>query len=292
MKAILVLFIFLTVLIFSFRSFAIDPGTATGTLKVDGDAVTLTHAYAHLHDNAEGWLDNNQEMRILVSDREVPLDALSGLNPFFTLSAMVRKGSVRGVLIRFDPAKPKSILATVLYPAKDEKYSLANKTISDSEKSPLENLLISELRVSASVNQSSEGNAELGWPAESYSFKFSAPLFKEPAVTATLKDKQALESPQVKAILSRAAAMSKCDIEKTRQYSTKRFMREIEEFMSHSQEEAKNMMRESGKEIEKSVKKGKLRLIVRGDRASLMVDAKDGKSMYGLIKKDGNWIVD
>jgi hypothetical protein len=78
MRTILVLFIFLAELIFSFGSFAIDPGTATGTLNVDGDAVTLTHAYAHLHDNAEGWLDYKKEMRILVSDREVALDALSG----------------------------------------------------------------------------------------------------------------------------------------------------------------------------------------------------------------------
>ena len=292
MKTILVLFIFLTVLIFSFRSFAIDPGTATGTLKVDSDVVTLTHAYAHFHDNAEGWLDFNKEMRILVSDREVDQDALSGLNPFFTLSAMVRQGSVRGVLIRFDPAKPKSILVTVLYPPKDQRDALANKIVSDSEKSPLEKLLISEVRVSAAVNRSNEGNAELGWPSENYSFKFSAPLFKEPAVTATLKGKQALDSPQVKAILAKAAAMIKGDLEKIRHYSTERFIRELDNRISQSQEEAQNMMRESGKDIEQTVNKGKLRLIVRGDRASLTVEAKDGNTMFRLIKKDGNWIVD
>jgi hypothetical protein len=292
MKTILSAFMFLSGVIFSSGSFAIDAGTASGTLQADGDVVTLSHAYAQLHDNAEGWLDFNKEMRILVSDREVDQDTLAGLNPFFTLSAMVRQGSVRGVLIRFDPAKPKSILVTVLYPPKDQRNSLANRTISDSERSPLENLHISELRVSASVNRSSEGNAELGWLAESYSFRFSAPLFREAAVTATLKERQALNSPQVKAILARAAALQKCDIEKTKQYSTERFIREIEDFMAQSQEEARKMMRESGKDIEQSVKKGKLRLIVRGNRASLIVDAKDGKSMFGLIKKDGNWIVD
>lgn len=292
MKTILVNFIFLAELVFSSGAFAIDPGTASGTLKVDGDVVALSHAYAHLHDNAEGWLDNKKEMRILVTDREVAEDALAGLNPFFTLSAMVRQGPLRGVLIRFDPAKPKSIQVTVLYPPKDQRNSLANKTISDSEKSPLENLLISELRVSASVNRSGEGNAELGWPAESYSFRFSAPLFREPAVSAILKDKQALNSPQVKAVLARAAAFIKGDLEKTRQLSTERSSREIENFLAQSKEEALKMMRDSGKEIEQAVKKGKLRLIVRGDRASLMVDAKDGNSMYGLIRKDGKWLVD
>jgi hypothetical protein len=292
MKTILSAIIVLAGLIFSSVSFAIDPGIASGTLQVDGDVVTLSHAYAHLHDNAEGWMDFKNEMRILVSEREVDQDAIAGLNPFFTLSAMVRHGSVRGVLIRFDPAKPKSILVTVLYPPKDQRNSLANRTISDSANSPLENLHISELRVSASVSRSSEGNAELGWPSESYSFKFSAPLFREAAVTAILKDRQALESPQVKALLARAAALKKSDIEKTRQYSTERFIREIEEFMAQSQEEGRKMMRESGRDIEQSVKKGKLRLIVRGDRAALMVDAKDGNSMFRLIKKDGKWIVD
>jgi hypothetical protein len=292
MKAILVSFIFLAGVLFSSGSLAIDPGTASGTLKVDGDVVTLSHSYAHLHDNAEGWLEYKKEMRILVTDREVVEEALAGLNPVFTLSAMVMQGSVRGVLIRFDPAKPKSILVTVLYPPKDQRNSLANRTMSDSEKSPLENLLISELRVSATVSHSSEGNTELGWPAESYSFRFSAPLFKEPAVTATLKGRQALNSLQVKTVLARATAFIKGDMEKARQLSTERSFREIENFMVQSKEEAKKMMRDSGKEIEQSVKKGKLLLIVRGDHASLMIDGKDGRSMFGLLRKDGNWQVD
>jgi hypothetical protein len=238
MKSILTAFLSLAEMIFAPGAFAIDPGTASGTLKVDGDAITLTNAYAHFHDNAEGWLDNKKEMRILVTDREVSEDALAGLNPFFTLSAMVRQGSLRGVLIRFDPAKAKSILVTVLYPPKDQSHALANKTISDSEKSPLAKLLISELRVSASVNQGNEGNADLGWPAESYSFRFSAPLFREPAVTGTLKNKQALNSPQAKAILAKAAAFIKGDLEKTRQLSTERSFREIENFMAQFKEEA------------------------------------------------------
>ena len=274
-------------------SFAIDPGTATGTLKIDNDSVTLTHAYAHLHDNAEGWLDTPKEMRILAADREVDQEALSGMNPFFTLSYMVRQGSVRGVLLRFDPGKPNTIIATVLYPPKDQKYALTNKKLSDREKSPLKKLIISDVRVSASLNQSTDGNQELGWPAVSYNFSFSAPLFKEPAVTATMKGKQALNSPQAKAVLAKAAAMAKGDLDKVKQLSTERMIRQIDMSMSQmSQEEAKNMMRESGLETERSVKKGKLRLIVRGDRASLIVEEKDGNVMFGFIRGNGNWIVD
>ena len=292
MKTRLVAFILLTELIFSLRSFAIDQGTASGTLKIDNETVTLTHAYAHLHDNAEGWLDNKKEMRILISDREIPQEALSGLNLFFNISSMVKQGLVRGVMIRFDPAKPASVQMTALHSPIDTRYSLPNKTISDSENHPLKNLSISEMRVSATVIQSNEGNADLGWPSENFRFKFSAPLFKEPPVTATLKNKQALKSPQVKVILGRAAALIKGDLEKARQYSTERYNRYVENLMLQSQEDVKNMMRENGKVIEQSLTKGTLRLVVRGDSATLIVKAKDGKTMFGLIRKNGDWLVD
>jgi len=292
MKFTLATMLVLVVLVFPGGSCAVDAGSVTGTLTVGSDVVTLKHAYAHLHDNAEEWLDSRKEMRILVSDRDVPQQALSGLNPFFTLSAMVRDGAVRGVLIRFDPAKPNSILVTVLYPPKDENSALGNRTISDSGKSPLENLKISDLRVGASVNQSNEGNSEFGWPSENYSFTFSAPLFREPPVTAILKDRQALSSPQVKAVLAKAEAMKRGDFEAVRKYSTKRSAREMEKFLSQAKEEAGNMMRESGREGEQSVKNGRLRLTVRGDRATLVVDAKGGRSMFGLVKTDGQWLVE
>jgi hypothetical protein len=292
MKNFPVLLVFLVVVFTSSISSAIDPGSATGTLTVDGDRITLNHAYAHLHDNAEGWLDTGKEMRILVSDREIPREAISGLSPFFGLSEMVSEGAVRGVLLRFDPAKPKSVLVTVLYQSKEEGYSLANRTISDSEKSPLEDLLISELRVSASVNHSSPGNSDLGWPSESYSFKFSAPLFREPPVTAILRGKAALKSPQIKVVLAKAEAMKKGDLETARKYTSERSNRETDRIFAQSAGEAINMMREAGEDLEQSVVKGKLKLIVRGERASLVVDTGDGKTLYGLVRKDGRWLVD
>ena len=60
---------------------AIDPGRVQGTLQVNGQAITLTQAYAHLHDNAEGLLDRPRELRLLLTDREVPQESLSGLAP-------------------------------------------------------------------------------------------------------------------------------------------------------------------------------------------------------------------
>lgn len=282
----------LAVFCFPLISLAIDPGTASGTLTVDSTVVSLTHSYAHLHDNAEDGPKSKKELRILVADRAVPQEAIAGLNPFFTLSAMVRKGTVRGVLVRCDPANPKEIVATVLFPQKEERYSLGNKTISQSDRSPLDKLVITDLRVSAAMEQSSDGNPEQGWPSEKYVFSFSAPLFKEPAVTATLNGKQALNSPQVKAVLAKTAAMAKGDYAAVKSVSTERSIEEMDRFMSSDKEGSVTMMTEAGKQMGQAVKKYPLTLIVRGDRATLLIKQKDGRSMIGLVKKNGVWLVD
>jgi len=282
----------LAVICFPLLSLAIDQGTASGTLTVDATVVNLSHSYAHLHDNAEDGPRSKREMRILVADRAVPQETIAGLNPFFTLSSLVRKGAVRGVLLRFDPANSKEVIATVLFPQKEERYSLGNRTISQSDRSPLDQLVITDLRVSAAVEQSSEGNPEQGWPSEKYVFSFSAPLFREPAVTATLKGKQALNSPQVKVVLAKTAAMAKGDYAAVKSVSTERSIEEMDGFMSQDRAESIKMMAEAGKQMGLEVKKAPLTLIVRGDRATLLIKQKDGRSQIGLVKKNGVWLVD
>lgn len=282
----------LAVICFPLLSFAIDQGTASGTLTVDATIVNLSHSYAHLHDNAEDGPRSKKEMRILVADRVVPQEAIAGQNPFFTLSSLVRKGAVRGVLLRFDPANPKEVIATVLFPQKEERYSLGNRTISQSDRSPLDQLVITEQRVSAAMEQSSEGNPEQGWPSERYAFRFSAPLFKEPAVTATLNGKQALNSPQVKAVLAKTAAMAKGDYAAVKSVSTERSIEEMNGFMAQDRAESIKMMAEAGKQMGLEVKKSPLTLIVRGDRATLLIKQQDGRSQIGLVKKNGVWLVD
>lgn len=271
------------------RALAIDPGTVTGTLTINQDAIVLKHAYAHLHDNTEGWLDTPREMRILLADRQVPQESLAGLNVFFTLSEMLKQDKLRGILLRFDPAAPNSILITILYPPKDPQESLANKTLSYGDRSPIDRLVISDLRVGGAIKQHSEGNKELDWPAEDYSAIFSAPLFKELPVTADLSGKKALQAPQVVALLAKCAAMAKGDLKKVRQYSTARSNREADTYLAQAGEEAIPMLRQMAVEQEQSIKKGPLRLIVRGDKATLIVGAADGKSMLGFVKEGGIW---
>ena len=85
---------------------AIDPGRVQGTLQVNGQAITLTQAYAHLHDNAERLLDRPRELRLLLTDREVPQEALAGLAPLTALEPLARAGRLQGLLLRLDPKDP------------------------------------------------------------------------------------------------------------------------------------------------------------------------------------------
>lgn len=289
----MLLFISLTLCIsLPVRALAIDPGTVSGTLTVDKDAVVLKHAYAHLHDNAEGWLDRAREMRILLTDRQVPREALAGLNVFFTLSEMLKQGKLRGVLLRFDPAAPDSIVITNLYPPRDPNESLANKTLSYGDRSPIDKLEITDQRVAGAFKMHTDGNRELGWPEEDYALSFSAPLFKEPAVTSDLSGEKALKSPQVVALLTKCAAMAKGDMKKARQYSTDRSNLETDAYLVQAGAEALPMIRQMAREQEKTVRKGPIRLVERGDRATLIVDAADGKSLMGFVKEGGRWKTD
>lgn len=271
---------------------AIDPGTASGTVTFDKDVIQLKYAYAHLHDNAEGWLDTATEMRILVTDRQVPQEALAGLNAFTTLSEMLQQDKLRGVLLRFDPAAPNSILITNLTPPKDPNESLANKSLSYGDRSPIDNLRITGQRVSGAFKLHTDANRDMGWALEDYSLTFSAPLFKEPAITSDVSGNMALKSPQVAALLAKCAAMAADDVKKARQYATDRSNREADTYLAQAGEEGIAMFRQMAAELEKTVKNGPLRLVVRGTRATLIIAAPDGKSLTGFVLQDGTWKTD
>ena len=290
MRKIIIWLFFLSVMLSS-RTWAIDPGTATGTLTVGADSVKLVFSHAHLHDNAEGWLDRPKEMRILLADREVPETSLAGLNVFMTLSEMVRQGKIRGVLLRLDPAKPNAIVATVLYPPKNPQQALANETLSYSNKSPFDKLQISAVRVGGAIAHHTDGNADFDWPTVDYTADFSAPLFNEPAVTASLTGKQALDSVQVKAVLAKAKALAKGDLKVAQQYSTRRSNLQTEALTAQLGDEAVKMAKQMGAEMEKELKQGQVRLVVRGSTAALIL-GKKGTSMYSIVLEGDSWKVD
>lgn len=180
-------------------AFAIDPGTASGRYKDDDFDVAFSHAIALDIDNTEGLLDTPRELRVLLTDRPLPVSVLYG-QAFPPVWQMALQGEVRGVLLRFDPANREGVVITVL--AKPEPgYSLSNTTLSDSsgiwarlEASPTR--VVGELKPDAS---------------EKTQFSFSAPVFTNP-VEADLKGPAAGASEPVRVLVARLEAMGRGDL--------------------------------------------------------------------------------
>src|SRR5690349_15904489 len=82
---------------------AIDAGTASGRYKDDEFDVAFSHAVALELDNAEGLLDSPKQIRVLLTDKEMPVSALYG-QAFPPIWRMAQDGQVKGLYLRIDPA--------------------------------------------------------------------------------------------------------------------------------------------------------------------------------------------
>lgn len=156
---------------------AIDVGMAEGSLQVDGVTVPLTHAFAHLHDNAERLLRHPRELRILLADRDVPQEALAGI-ALVPLLRMAREGRVRGLLLQLDADQPGHGVVTLLRPSVDPDQPVVVQKVAVAH-----NRVIGELEYGGRV-------------------RFSAPLFSERRITADLRGQAALGSAQARGLRS------------------------------------------------------------------------------------------
>src|SRR5215475_1264855 len=94
---------------------AVNPGIVHGTLRVNEKNITLRHAYAHLHDNAEGLLEETERFRVLFTDREVPPNALDGI-AFLPVMELAKQGRVQGLMFEMAPDDPDHVVMTLLLP--------------------------------------------------------------------------------------------------------------------------------------------------------------------------------
>lgn len=60
-------------------AWAIDPGVSSGRYQRDDELVTFSHAVALSMDNVEDPSPRTKEMRVLLSDRDIPVSAIIGL---------------------------------------------------------------------------------------------------------------------------------------------------------------------------------------------------------------------
>jgi hypothetical protein len=179
---------------------ALDPGTAAGKFDREGVSLAFTHAVALLQDNAEGVLEHPRQLRVLLTDREVPPSVLHGL-VFPPVRAMARKGEVRGVLLEFDPGDRTSLQVTVLAKPDDPDAFLPNVSLSNST-GLWTRLEVSDTRVAGELKPDDDGQLAAS---------FSAPVFTDP-VQSDLKGPAAAASEPVKVLVARAEALAKGDL--------------------------------------------------------------------------------
>jgi len=280
-----VMFFSMMFFIAPFGAFALDPGSAKGSLTVNGKAIQINNSYALLHDNAEKVLDNPKELRILLIDRDVNESTLQGL-VFLEVEQMAREGKVQGILLRLNPANPNKFIITYLYPPSRPGAFLITKTISTTGTDAFKKFKIANGRI---IGELEDHDTKLGDDPDSLKFdisvKFDVPMFNEPAITADIKGKEAQNSPQAILLRKKADAMTKGDMKALQKLSSAKANKTAETFLSQAGPEAVAYMKEGGAEMKQLVKKIS-RLVVRGDRAVMLFD---GKQWANFVKEDGEW---
>jgi hypothetical protein len=262
---------------------AFNPGSVEGSLRINDSEVRLKWAYARLHDNAEGVLDRSKKLRILLTDREVPADALDGI-VFLPVEEMAKQGTVQGLLLELDPKNPGEMVVTLLYPPSDPGYSLVTQTIS------LTRVAAGWSLDSSHVSGTVEHHDDAEWdfpdiPRLSYMLQFNAPLSHEPRVTEDLKKNKAVNSPQVKVLAAKADALIKGDFVAVQELCSERAQRHNDVIFAQRTDETEALAKEAGTRMKKSLKKVQ-RVVVRGNRAVVIFS---GKEWATLVLENGEW---
>jgi hypothetical protein len=248
---------------------ALDLGAASGRYAHDNVRIEVSHAIALMQDNTEGLLDHGPQMRVLLSDRDAPIQALYGI-AFPPVRAMARQGGLRGLLLEFDPADRTSLRITVLAKPDDPTEFAPSLSLSNS------NGLWRRLTVDAAHV---EGEFQSG-DDPGLAFSFSAPVSTDP-VTADLKGAAALSSEQVRVLNARAQALGRGDLPAALALTSHQAADQLKAIPPAQLKQASASMPELIKAL-----KGVKRVVVR--KASAVAMMPDGAFM-SLVFEDGGW---
>jgi hypothetical protein len=266
-------------------AYAIDPGKVQGMLMINKEPVDLKEAYAHYHDNAEGLLDRPKEIRIVLTDRQIPQESLRGI-AFLPVTALAKEGQVKGLLLQFDPGDRSKMIVTLLNRPARLGSSLMTLSLIDTEQPLLKRLIITKTRVEGEVEYAEKRQTEgEDLPNLSYSVKFSAPLFYELPVTADLKGRQAQDSPQIKVLREKISALKKGDFETVKKVSSDKANQRNAAFMEQMGDNAKVFGKEAAADLEKSLKTLK-RIVVRGGGAIAICS---DKTWFTFVMEGSKW---
>ena len=247
-----------------------------GTFTADGKDVPFRHIKALLHDNAEGLLSSPTQLRLLITDVEVPIDSLYGLY-FLPAGDLGRQGKAKVLLLQFDPSNYSDVDMTILLPE-------GIQTVTNRLK--IKDLKMTRERVSGEFEYADTDGPPLGiLPVIKFGFRFDTVLHYPPAITEDLRGRAALTSPQLKAIKVFADTLSRGDFKKLRSLSSDRANRKAQEDLARRGDDARRLYIRSGADLVKLAPKVK-RIVVRGKYAVAIFP---GQSAFDMVFENGVW---
>ncbi len=269
---------------------ALDPGTASGDLTVNGQRVALTHAYALRQDNAEGLMEG-PELRLLLADREVDSGLLAG--PVLgEIDRLAREGSLRGLVLRVAAdRRPESAHGTVLFPPADPQASLPFFTKSG-DGAGFTRFQLGDNRVVGEAEMHSNRDPFFREMAVyEYRVSFSAPVFHDRKVTATLKGKAARESAPARAFLAFEKALREGDLEKVRAAVMPARWKELEVYLAQVGEAQFKAQAREMAPLTATRQKQIDRVVVREDRATVIYKEPGATGFQSLVREGEVWKV-
>jgi hypothetical protein len=246
---------------------ALEPATASGHYTGDGAKLSFSHAVVLGQDDAEGLLDHGPQVRVLLSQEDVPVSALYGI-AFPPVRQMAKAGQVHGVLLEFSPKDKTSLQVTVLSPPTEPGEFMHSLSLSRTS-GLWKKLDAAETRVSGDYDGA--GDPDLV-------FSFSAPIFTDP-VQSDLKGPEAANSEFVKLLIMRAQLMAKGDLAGAKALSVKG---------SQIADMPPQMLKAMASEIPQVIKQYRAakRVVVRKETANVLLGE---HSWASFVREDGVW---
>ena len=246
-------------------------GTATGYYRTDGQRIDFAHAIALDQDNTEGLLQSARQLRVVLSDIEVPITALHGI-AFPGVLAMARAGQVRGLLLEFDPAERTAMRITILAKPDDPHGSLLSLIVSNSE-GVWSALALNADQVSGTYRSKDE---------QTLMFEFDASLLENP-VCEDIQGAQVRSTEVIKALIARAEALKRGDID-----TAVKLTAEVgRPALTALSAEARTAAAISMPDLLAQLKRSK-RVVERHASAVAILD---GGSWASVVLEDGKWMV-
>jgi len=264
-------------------AWALDPGTASGRYHYvgfesdpddDEKPITVSHAIALRRDGPDQMPFDTMPIRVLLTDRDVPLSAMLRASRT-EVEAMALRGEVQGVILEFDPADRSVVTLRPLQIRKDGgRPATTTSSNGNMPDGVWTRLIVSDTRVTGEVHSEGMGNVDL---------MFSAPVFTDP-VTERADGAAAKAHPLIALAKAQAEALARGDLDAASRTMSARLAAEIRAYPPQVLDTMQPYAREQLSYIAK-VKS----VVIRGNWATAML-GEDGRQSF--VQEDGVWKTD